>query len=582
MKEHHTSIGYGTQSKSSSPLVSNTLQQHLSSVTEQLEEKWYASPEELNEGVCTIYSNIYSLGVLFFELLGCFDSERAHAAAMSDLRHRILPPTFLSENPKEAGFCPWLLHPEPLSRPTTREIRQSEVINGLQEVFAEELSLSFDQDDSESELLLHFLNSLEEQKQNHASKLMEEIGCLEADIAEVDRRLCLKNLLVLSCLQKNSINTRENKCLNTQPSSSEPHLSPVLVANERRLMRNFSQLERAYFSMRSEVQLPDTDATTRQDKDLLKNRENQYLAQKEGVQNPTDPLGSFFDGLCKYARYSKFEVRGVLRTGDFINSANVICSLSFDRDEDHFAAAGVSKKIKIFEFNSLFNDSVDIHYPAVEMSNRSKLSCICWNNYIKNFLASADYDGVVKIWDASTGQMVSHYIEHEKRAWSVDFSRVHPTKLASGSDDYSVKLWSINEKNCLATIRNAANVCCVQFSPHSTHLLAFGSADYRTYCYDIRNTKNAWCVLAGHEKAVSYVKFLDSGQPLEGHGDIGIGLSSIEMVTLPLGKTFVVRTDHKSLKYYGTNTSSPAQQRWLSKLMGIDLIIEYKQGKDNQ
>ncbi|KAJ0104546.1 hypothetical protein Patl1_17568 [Pistacia atlantica] len=435
MKEHHTSIGYGTQSKSSSPLVSNTLQQHLSSVTERSEEKWYASPEELNEG-----------------FLGCFDSETAHAAAMSDLRHRILPPTFLSENPKEAGFCLWLLHPEPLSRPTTREIRQSEVINGLQEVCAEELSLSIDQDDSESELLLHFLISLEEQKQNHASKLMEEIGCLEADTAEVDRRLCLKNPLVRTCLQKNSINTRENKCLNTQPSSAEPHLSPVLGANERRLMRNFSQLERAYFSMRSEVQLPDTDATTRQDKDLLKNRENQYFAQKEGVQNPTDPLGSFFDGLCKYARYSKFEVRGVLRTGDFNNSANVICSLSFDRDEDHFAAAGISKKIKIFEFNSLFNDSVDIHYPAVEMSNRSKLSCICWNNYIKNFLASADYDGVVKIWDASTGQTVSHYIEHEKRAWSVDFSRVHPTKLASGSDDYSVKLWSINEALFLFTI----------------------------------------------------------------------------------------------------------------------------------
>lgn len=262
---------------------------------------------------------------------------------------------------------------------------------------AEELSLSIEQDASESELLLHFLTSLEEQKQNHASKLVEDIRCLEADIAEVDKRLCLKNPLVRSCLQKNSINARENKYVVTQPSSSELHLSPVLDANEMRLMRNFSQLESAYFSMRSKIQLPDTDATTCWDKNLLKNRDNQYLAQKEGVQNPTDPLGSFFDGLCKYARYSKFEVRGVLRTGDFNNSANVICSLCFDRDEDHFATAGVSKKIKIFEFNALLNDSVDIHYPAVEMLNRSKLSCVCWNNYIKNFLASADYDGVVKV-----------------------------------------------------------------------------------------------------------------------------------------------------------------------------------------
>ncbi|KAE8712781.1 E3 ubiquitin-protein ligase COP1 [Hibiscus syriacus] len=103
-----------------------------------------------------------------------------------------------------------------------------------------------------------------------------------------------------------------------------------------------------------------------------------------------------------------------------------------------------------------------------------------------------------------------NYIEHEKRAWSVDFSQVYPTKLVSGSDDCSVKLWSINDKNCLGTIRNIANVCCVQFSAHSTHLLAFGSADYKTYCYDLRNPRTPWCVLGGHDKAVSYVKFLDS------------------------------------------------------------------------
>ena len=66
------------------------------------------------------------------------------------------------------------------------------------------------------------------------------------------------------------------------------------------------------------------------------------------------------------------------------------------------------------------------------------------------------------------------------------------------------------QRNCLDTIRTIANVCCVQFSPHSSHLLAFGSSDYRTYCYDLRNTSNPWCVLAGHNKAVSYVKFLDS------------------------------------------------------------------------
>ena len=31
--------------------------------------------------------------------------------------------------------------------------------------------------------------------------------------------------------------------------------------------------------------------------------------------------------------------------------------------------------------------------------------------------------------------MTTQYDEHEKRAWSVDFSRSDPMRLASGSDD---------------------------------------------------------------------------------------------------------------------------------------------------
>lgn len=56
-----------------------------------------------------------------------------------------------------------------------------------------------------------------------------------------------------------------------------------------------------------------------------------------------------------------------------------------------------------------------------------------------------------QLWDATVGQEVSQFKEHEKRAWSVDFSQVHPTKLASGSDDCAVKLWSINEA-CLLSL----------------------------------------------------------------------------------------------------------------------------------
>lgn len=282
-----------------------------------------------------------------------------------------------------------------------REILHSEVINGLQEVCAEELSSSVDQDDIESELLLHFLVTLKEQKQKDASKLVEDMRCLEADIEEAERRHCSEKPLAHSSSHDDSpLLGMQNVFSHKEPSGSDApsQLHPVIGTNESKLRNNIHQLESAYFSMRSKIQLPDTDATTRIDRELLRNRENWHLTLKdEEKQTSTDCLGAFFDGLCKYARYTKFEVRGVLRNAEFNSSSNVICSLSFDRDEDYFAAAGVSKKIKIFEFTALFNDSVDIHYPVIEMSNKSKLSCVSWNNYIKNYLASTDYDGAVKV-----------------------------------------------------------------------------------------------------------------------------------------------------------------------------------------
>ncbi|KAL1217740.1 Protein SPA1-RELATED 2 [Cardamine amara subsp. amara] len=459
-------------------------------MSEQLEEKWYASSEELRDNTCSVSSNIYNLGLLLFELLSQFQSERAREAAMSNIRHRILPPKFLSENTMEAGFCHWLLHPDPSCRPSTRDILQSEVINGIPDLYAEGVSLSIEQEDTESELLQHFLVLSQEQRQKHAGKLMEEIVSLEADIEEIVKRRCA-----------------------IRPLSVEEASSSSLATSvpEMRLITNMNQLESAYFAARIDAHLPEARYRLRSDRDLLRNHDN-VISEVENSEtwSSDDRVGAFFDGLCKYARYSKFETRGVLRTGELNSTSNVICSLGFDRDEDYFATAGVSKKIRIFEFNSLFNESVDIHYPAIEMPNRSKLSGVCWNNYIRNYIASSDYDGIVKLWDVTTGQAISHFIEHEKRAWSVDFSEACPTKLASGSDDCSVKLWNINERNCLGTIRNIANVCCVQFSPQSSHLLAFGSSDFRTYCYDLRNLRTPWCILSGHNKAVSYAKFLDN------------------------------------------------------------------------
>lgn len=50
-----------------------------------------------------------------------------------------------------------------------------------------------------------------------------------------------------------------------------------------------------------------------------------------------------------------------------------------------------------------------------------------------------------------------------------------------------------------------------------------------------------------------------------------------------LGKPFVVRTDQRSLKYLlEQRITTPAQTRWLPKIMGYDYVVEYKKGPENQ
>lgn len=278
-----------------------------------------------------------------------------------------------------------------------REILQSEVIGGIKELPGDVSLSSIHEEESESELLLYFLMSLKDQKQKDASKLVEEVKCLEADVQEVQRRQSSK--APCSSSHQKSLVLWDSRFIRKGVSSSDvyPKLPPD-CENETRLIKNIRQLESAYFSTRSNIQPSDDVAMVRRTEEIFNNQENFVSTGNDNEKyRPTDRVGDFFDGLCKYARYSKFRVRGILRNADLNNSANVICSLSFDRDEEYLAAGGVSKKIKVFEYHALFNDSVDIHYPVIEMSNKSKLSCICWNSYIRNYLATTDYDGAVKV-----------------------------------------------------------------------------------------------------------------------------------------------------------------------------------------
>eukprot|EP00842_Homolaphlyctis_polyrhiza_P002575 jgi/Hompol1/3318/HPOL_006465-RA len=194
-------------------------------------------------------------------------------------------------------------------------------------------------------------------------------------------------------------------------------------------------------------------------------------------------------------------------------------------------------------------------YPVREMPCRSKISCLSFNSYIKPYLLSSDYEGIVTLWDSSVGTALLTLDEHEKRTWSVDFSSIDPMRMASGGDDtrgesryclepfdslavthtsssnptacLTVKLWSVNQPCSIATIETKANVCSVRFHPTQSHHLAFGSADHHLHYYDLRNISVPLHVFKGHRKAVSYVKFVNDNEMVTASTDCSLRLWSL-------------------------------------------------------
>ena len=80
------------------------------------------------------------------------------------------------------------------------------------------------------------------------------------------------------------------------------------------------------------------------------------------------------------------------------------------------------------------------HRPASELLTRSKLSCLAWSAGEASHLISSDYEGLITLWDAASGNPVSEYEAHERRIWSIDFCGPSPDLFASGSDDGCVRV----------------------------------------------------------------------------------------------------------------------------------------------
>lgn len=223
----------------------------------------------------------------------------------------------------------------------------------------------------------------------------------------------------------------------------------------------------------------------------------------------------FSSELRAAARIYKPHRIGFIRQHDGLGTASqIISSIEADRSGRLFATAGVQKRIKLYSLANITEapaDDTRRHHPVVDIACRAKLSCLGWNPYFDGQLCGADYDGAVTLHDTSSEKVVAVWTEHEKRTWSVDTSTLDPFRIASASDDCKVKIWTPKSAKSVLTIDVKANACSVRFSPTNVNTVAVGAADHRVLLFDLRKTALPVASLKQHRKAVSYVRFTDTG-----------------------------------------------------------------------
>ncbi|KAF5766778.1 putative transcription factor WD40-like family [Helianthus annuus] len=170
-----------------------------------------------------------------------------------------------------------------------------------------------------------------------------------------------------------------------------------------------------------------------------------------------------------------------------------------------FATGGIARKIRVYTLNGNPTCQINICTPA-------KLSSLKWKPLSAGkTMGSADYDGVITEYDLETQMPVFERDEHSgRRIWSMDYS--HGSVVgASGSDDGTMQIWDPRHDGLksVGKVHFGAPVCCVEFSPFGGALIAVGCADRKAYVYDVRNMVNPVAILDGHQRTVSYTRFVD-------------------------------------------------------------------------
>jgi len=132
-------------------------------------------------------------------------------------------------------------------------------------------------------------------------------------------------------------------------------------------------------------------------------------------------------------------------------------------------------------------------------------------------LVSGSDDKTVKLWNIGNSGILSNPItlnKHTNAVYAVKFS-LDGKFIASGSKDSKIKIWDVNDGGALihTLTEHTGMVTCLSFSPDGK-TLASGSHDGPIRLWDMENGGTAIGLFRGHTRMVNSIDFSPDGTEL--------------------------------------------------------------------
>ncbi|XP_042330548.1 eukaryotic translation initiation factor 2-alpha kinase 3 isoform X2 [Sceloporus undulatus] len=100
--------------------------------TGQVGTKLYMSPEQVYGNAYSHKVDIFSLGLILFELLYPFSTQMERVRTLSEVRHLTFPTLFIQKYPQEYAMVKHMLSPSPTERPEAADIIENPVFEDLE------------------------------------------------------------------------------------------------------------------------------------------------------------------------------------------------------------------------------------------------------------------------------------------------------------------------------------------------------------------------------------------------------------------------------------------------------------------